>query len=70
MMPSTAYTSSATINVAAAVANGALAASAQIDGTTTPVPVYFNTAIATGSINGGQTFTGTVTLSWVNLGDY
>ena len=70
MMPSTAYTSSATINVAAAVANGALAASAQIDGTTTPVPVYFNTAIATGSIDGGQTFTGTVTLSWINLGDY
>lgn len=70
MMPSTAYTSSATINVAAAVANGALAASAQIDGTATPVPVYFNTAIATGSIDGGQTFTGTVTLSWINLGDY
>lgn len=69
MLPSTAYTSSATINVAAATAKGALAASAQFDGTTTPVPVYFNTAIATGSINGTQTISGTVTLTWMNLGD-
>ena len=70
MGPSTSYTSSATINVQAAVASAALAASAQFDGTTTPVPVYFNTAIATGTIDGAQTFNGTVTLTWVHLGDY
>ena len=69
MLPSTAYTSSATINVPAAVSVGALAVSAQFDGTTTPVPMYFNTAIATGTIDGAQTFTGTVALSWINLGD-
>lgn len=70
MLPSTAYTSSATINVEAAVAKGALAVSAQFDGTTTPVPVYFNTAIATGSIDGAQTFNGTISLVWANMGDY
>lgn len=70
MLPSTAFTSSATINVEAAVAKGQLAASAQFDGNTTPVPVYFNTAIATGSINGAQTFNGTIRLTWINLGTY
>ena len=70
MLPSTAYTSSTVINTEAAYFAGALAASAQFDGTTTPKPVYFNTAIATGSIDGAQTFNGTVTLTWVHLGDY
>lgn len=70
MLPSTAYTSSATIDVQAAVAKGALAASAQFDGTTTPVPVYFNSAIATGSIDGAQTWNGTLTLTWMSMGDY
>jgi hypothetical protein len=70
LLPSTAYTSSATINVAAAVSSGALAASAQFDGTTTAVPVYLNTAIATGTIDGTQTLSGTITFAWVNLGDY
>jgi hypothetical protein len=32
--------------------------------------VYFNTAIATGSINGAQTFNGTIQLTWINLGTY
>ena len=70
MLPSTAYTSSATINVQAAVAKGQLAAAAQFDGNTTPVPVYFNSAIATGSIDGAQTWNGTVQLTWLNLGSY
>lgn len=70
ILPSTAYTSSATIAVQAAVAKGALVAAAQFDGTTTPVPVFFNSAIATGSIDGAQTWNGTVTLVWINLGDY
>lgn len=70
MLPSTAYTSSTVINTEAAYFAGALAVSAQFDGTTTARPVYFNTAIATGTINGGQTFNGTITLVWAHLGDY
>jgi hypothetical protein len=70
LLPSTAYTSSATINVAAAASNGALVASAQFDGTGTPIPMYLNTAIATGSIDGTQTLSGTITIAWINLGDY
>lgn len=69
MLPSSAYTSSAVIDTQAAVSTGALAVSAQFDGTATPVPVYFNSAIATGSINGTQTWNGTITLTWANLGD-
>jgi hypothetical protein len=50
----------------------ALAASAQIDGTSTDVPVYISVALDDAetdetSIVGA---TGTVTLTWVNLGDY
>ena len=70
MLPSTAYTSSTVINTQAAFFAGALAASAQFDGTTTARPVFFNTAIATGTIDGAQTINGTITLTWINLGDY
>lgn len=70
LCPSTAYTASTTINVAATTAKAALAVSAQFDGTGTAIPVFFNTAIATGSADGTQTITGTVTISWINLGDY
>ena len=50
----------------------ALAASAQFDGTTTPVDLYVNAAIANTSNDGANTYaiTGTVTITWVNLGDY
>lgn len=51
----------------------ALAASAQLDGTTTPVPVYLNAAFATTTdidADGSLSVTGTITISWVNLGDY
>lgn len=51
----------------------ALAASAQLDGTTTPVPVYLNAAFATNTdidADGTLTATGTITISWVNLGDF
>jgi hypothetical protein len=43
-----------------------------VDGTTTPIPVYFNVVIATDAANaaGTCTFTGTVTLTWTNLSYY
>jgi hypothetical protein len=73
LMPSTAFTSSATINVAGTAVSSALAASAQFDGTSTAKAVYLNTAYATTTdvdADATQTISGTVTLVWVNLGDY
>ena len=73
LLPSTAFTSSATINVAGTAVKAALAASAQFDGTTTAKPVYLNTAYATTTDVDGdatQTISGTVAIAWVFLGDY
>lgn len=72
LLPSTAFTSSATINVAGTAVSAALAASAQFDGTSTAKSVYLNTAYATTTDvdgNGTQTISGTVVLTWVYLGD-
>lgn len=72
LLPSTAYTTSTTIDVAAAAVGAALAASAQFDGTSTPIDVYINTAYATTTdidADATQTLTGTVKITWINLGD-
>lgn len=73
LLPSTAFTSSATINVAGTAVGAALAASAQFDGTTTAKPVYLNSAYATTTdvdADATQTWTGTIKITWVDLGDY
>lgn len=73
LMPSTAFTSSATVNVAGTAVSNALAASAQFDGTTTPVDVFLNTAFATTAnvdADAMQTISGTVVITWCALGDY
>lgn len=73
LLPSTAFTSSTTINVAGTAVSAALAASAQMDGTTTAKDMYLNTAYATTTDvdgNGTQTISGTVVVTWINLGDY
>ena len=73
LLPSTAFTSSATINVAGTAVSAALAASAQFDGTTTAKDVYLNTAYATtGDVDADatQTISGTIVITWTNLGDY
>lgn len=73
LLPATAFTSSATINVAGTAVSNALAAAAQFDGTTTPVDVFLNTAYATTTDVDGdatQTISGTVVITWVQLGDY
>jgi hypothetical protein len=72
LLASTAFTSSATIAVAGTAVGGALAASAHFDGTTTPIDVFINTAYATtADVDGDatQTLTGTVKITWINLGD-
>lgn len=73
LLPSTAFTTSTTINVAAAASTASLAASAQFDGTGTAKDVYINTAYATtGDVDADatQTLSGTVKITWINLGDY
>jgi hypothetical protein len=73
LLPSTAFTSSATINVAGTAVSGALGATAHLDGTTTAITVYLNTAFATtGDVDADatQTLSGTVKITWINLGVY
>lgn len=73
LLPSTAFTSSATINVAGTAVTAALAASAQFDGTGTAKDIFLNTAYATTTdvdANATQTISGTITITWINLGDY
>lgn len=68
LLPSTAFTSSATINVAGTAVTAALAASAQF---ASPLDMYLNSAFATtGDVDADatQTWTGTITVSWMNLG--
>ena len=73
LLPSTAFTSSATVNVAGTAVSAALAASAQFDGTSTAKSMYLNTAYATTTDVDGdatQTISGTINIVWVFLGDY
>ena len=73
LLPSTAFTSSATVNVAGTAVSAALAASAQFDGTTTAKSMYLNTAYATTTDVDGdatQTISGTINFVFVFLGDY
>jgi hypothetical protein len=73
MLPSTEKT----LSVAAAGLNtastAALTTTGQIDGTATAVDAYLNCAFATGTDidgDGALTATGTITITWINLGDY
>lgn len=73
LLPSTAFTSSATINVAGTAVSAALAAAAQFDGTGTAKSMYLNTAYATTTDvdgNATQTISGTIVITYLWLGDY
>jgi len=73
LLPSTAFTSSATVNVAGTAVTAALAASAQFDGTTTAKSMFLNSAFATTTdVDGDATMTwsGTITVTYIDLGDY
>ena len=73
LLPSTAFTSSATINVAGTAVSAVLAATATLfDGTGTAKDMYLNTAYATtGDVDADatQTISGYIKITWVNLGD-
>lgn len=71
-LPSTAFTSSATVNVAGTAVSAVLAAAAFFDGTGTAKDLYLNTAYATTTDVDGdatQTISGTIVITWLNLGD-
>jgi len=73
LLPSTAFTSSATVNVAGTAVGAALAASAQFDGTATAKSMFLNSAFATTTdVDGDATITwsGTIIVTHIDLGDY
>jgi hypothetical protein len=72
IIPTTAFTSSATVNVAGTAVSAVLAAAAFFDGTATAKDLFLNTAYATtADVDGDatQTISGTVVITWQNLGD-
>lgn len=72
LLPSTVTVNGTVINVAAAAVKAALAAAAQFDGTTTAKKMFLNSSVAAVDIDGDGTLTwsGTITITWINLGDY
>lgn len=73
LLPTTAITSSTTINVAAAASTGALASSAQFDGTSTASVINWNIGVASATdIDADATITvvGLLTVTWIWLGTY
>lgn len=73
LIPVTTYLASATINVAPTVVPASLAAAVQFDGTGTPKDAYFNVSVpADADLDADATVAvnGTVTITWVFLGDY
>ena len=70
----TAFTSSATIDVAGAIANGVGAGVlASLDGTSTAIKAFLNLAVAGATdidANATVTVSGTITLTYTVLGDY
>lgn len=72
IIPATAFTSSATVNVAGTAVSAVLASPAVFDGTGTAKDLYLNTAYATTTDvdgNATQTISGTIVITWCNLGD-
>lgn len=70
LLPDTAYTSSTTINVAASAVTAALAASAHYDGTSSSLKAFLNNKIAVNTNDGTITWSGTITMTWIDLGDF
>lgn len=71
LLPATALDNISATNAV----NNALAASAQLDGTSTAVDLYVNLGVdddnwLIGAASGTNTVSGTITVIWSNLGDY
>lgn len=74
LLPSSAMADPFVSGVSTDTAGAALAAEAQFDGTTTAIDAYLNVIIDDADVSDGgsdtATFTGRITLTWLNLGDY
>lgn len=71
LLPDTAYTSSTTIDVAAAAVTAHLVAAGTVfDGTSAAKKAFLNNKIATNTNDGTILWSGTITITWVNLGIY
>jgi hypothetical protein len=72
LLPSTVTANSTVIDVAAAAVTAALAAAAQFDGTSSAISMYLNSSVAAADIdgNGALAWSGTITITWMNLGDF
>lgn len=69
LAPSTAFNSSTVINVAGTAVSPVLAAAAVFNGTATAIDMFLNTSVATNSADGTLTWSGTIRITWFNLGD-
>lgn len=72
LLPSTAFASSATVNVAGTAVTAVLAAAAFFDGTATAKSMFLNTAYATTTdvdADATQTISGSIVITWLNGGD-
>lgn len=75
LLPSTAMLDPFVSGVGRSNVGSALAAAAQFDGTTTAVDMYLNAIIDDADVSDGAAsdsvyFTGTITFTWMLLGDY
>jgi len=73
LIPVTTFTSGATINVANTATSASLATAAQFDGTATAKKAFMNVSVPTGTdidADAAVLMNGTVTITWIFLGDY
>jgi hypothetical protein len=70
LLPDGNFTSSTTVNVAAAAVGKTLVASAPFDGTSAAKAAFLNTKVATNSADGHLAWAGNITMTWVELGTY
>lgn len=73
LIPKVDHTLDGAVDAYTALAGGALAASAQFDGTGTAKDAYLNVSFPTGTdidADGTLKVSGTITITWANLGDY
>ncbi len=70
LLPDGNFTSSTTVSVAAAAVGKTLVAAAVFDGTSAAKKVFLNSKVATNSADGHLAWTGSITITWTNLGTY
>lgn len=70
LLPDGNFTSSTVINVPAAAVTKTLVAGAPFDGTSAAKKAFLNSKVATNTADAHLAWTGNITITWINLGDY